>query len=101
MQLGLDMTVQEIVAGLQSVAPCISGKLNVQSIGVQGFIAQSRDPPLPQLLHETLGVGNDIILCLHFFSWFPWPSSFGAVKESLLTKISILTTGISTNIFLT
>jgi hypothetical protein len=39
MQLGLDMTVQEIVAGLQSVAPCISGKLNVQSIGVQGFIA--------------------------------------------------------------
>jgi hypothetical protein len=33
-QLGLDMMVQEIVARLHSVAPCISGKLNVQPIGV-------------------------------------------------------------------
>jgi hypothetical protein len=70
-QLGLDMTVQEIVAGLQSAAPCISGKLNVQSIGVKGFVERSTCPPFPQLLHETLGVVNDIILFLHPFLGLP------------------------------
>jgi hypothetical protein len=68
------------------VAPCISAKLNVQSIGVQGFIARSIGPPLPQLLQETLGVGNDIILSTHPFSWFPCSSSFGAVKELMPKK---------------
>jgi hypothetical protein len=69
-QLGFDMTVQEIVAGLQSATPCITGKLNVQSIGVQGFISWSTDPPLPHLLQETFGVRNDIIFCSHPFLGF-------------------------------
>jgi hypothetical protein len=88
-QLGLDMMPQEIVAGSQSAAPCISDKLNAQPIGVHVFIARSTCPPLPQLLQETLGVSNDIIICSHPFSWFPWLSSFGAVKKSLPKKISI------------
>jgi hypothetical protein len=54
---------------------------------------------LPQLLQETLGVGNDIILSTHPFSWFPCSSSFGAVKELMPKKISIRTTGLPTEFF--
>jgi hypothetical protein len=50
-------------------------------------------------LQETLGVGNNIIFCSNPFSWSPWSSSFGAVKESLPRKISIRTTALPMEFF--